>query len=416
MSIFNEFPYTNFHEMNLDWILEKTKEMIDAYLVDHADLHDLRVMYNGLKRYVENYFSDLDVQNEINNKLDEMYENGQLENVVNRTRSYLSQERGWVVRQIGNTYTATINLTHRDIGITAKKIGDVPYAAISGILYLNLPMPLRTTAVLSQPISHQGVGTNAAVNNNATLQHRMLFFDQDILNNDTLTVTDGITVTGRRALVPETPRYAEGAGGAQAIACAKSYYDARLAGRLFSYGPNFITYANNIVVNNSGGAAMMECDTLVALCMMGIDYEHSPYANTTPGYTYNFDDLVVNPNNYSWTLPWKYNDIVRRQVTYTGLQCWWFWDNNMVFSDMSQLKTGDIAMFRRPAKSTYFDNIGHIGMIDVKQDGTPWIYHITDAGVQGSVMAYEPLQNLLDRKGYSVKDGTMYFARPNYGA
>lgn len=31
MSIFNEFPYTNFHEMNLDWILEKIKKLDAKY-------------------------------------------------------------------------------------------------------------------------------------------------------------------------------------------------------------------------------------------------------------------------------------------------------------------------------------------------------------------------------------------------
>lgn len=28
MSIFNEYPYTNFHEMNLDWIIKEIKNYI----------------------------------------------------------------------------------------------------------------------------------------------------------------------------------------------------------------------------------------------------------------------------------------------------------------------------------------------------------------------------------------------------
>lgn len=38
--------------------------------------------FNELKSYVDNYFTDLNIQNEINNKLDEMAENGELANLI----------------------------------------------------------------------------------------------------------------------------------------------------------------------------------------------------------------------------------------------------------------------------------------------------------------------------------------------
>lgn len=40
MSVFNEFPYTNFHELNLDWLLGKvkeTEEKIDNFILDTDD-------------------------------------------------------------------------------------------------------------------------------------------------------------------------------------------------------------------------------------------------------------------------------------------------------------------------------------------------------------------------------------------
>ena len=40
--------------------------------------------FNELKTYVDNYFTNLDVQNEINNKLDEMASDGTLENIINQ--------------------------------------------------------------------------------------------------------------------------------------------------------------------------------------------------------------------------------------------------------------------------------------------------------------------------------------------
>lgn len=49
-------------------------------------------LFNTLKNYVDNYFKNLDVQEEINNKLDEMAESGELENIllhyVNTSRIY----------------------------------------------------------------------------------------------------------------------------------------------------------------------------------------------------------------------------------------------------------------------------------------------------------------------------------------
>lgn len=45
--MFENFPYTNFHELNLDWLLERMK----ALGIDQAEL----------KNYVDNYFANLDL-------------------------------------------------------------------------------------------------------------------------------------------------------------------------------------------------------------------------------------------------------------------------------------------------------------------------------------------------------------------
>ena len=45
-------------------------------------VEELQNLYVELKNYVDNYFENLDVQNEINNKLDEMAESGQLAEII----------------------------------------------------------------------------------------------------------------------------------------------------------------------------------------------------------------------------------------------------------------------------------------------------------------------------------------------
>ena len=60
MGLFEHFPYTNFHGLNLDWILRKVEDSVKT--VDE------------LKDFVEN----LDVQDEVNKKIEEMAESGAL--------------------------------------------------------------------------------------------------------------------------------------------------------------------------------------------------------------------------------------------------------------------------------------------------------------------------------------------------
>lgn len=48
--------------------------------------------FNTLKNYVDNYFNNLDVQDEINNKLNEMAENGELQEILNLQYTEIRQE------------------------------------------------------------------------------------------------------------------------------------------------------------------------------------------------------------------------------------------------------------------------------------------------------------------------------------
>lgn len=71
------------YEEQLLWLcnyLEKT--VIPAVNTNAEAVAELQNLYNQLKDYVNNYFTNLDVQKEINKKLDEMAESGQLTEIV----------------------------------------------------------------------------------------------------------------------------------------------------------------------------------------------------------------------------------------------------------------------------------------------------------------------------------------------
>lgn len=64
-------------------LLHYLKETVIPAVNNNADaVTELQNLYNELKSYVDNYFENLDIQTEINNKLDEMAESGKLTDII----------------------------------------------------------------------------------------------------------------------------------------------------------------------------------------------------------------------------------------------------------------------------------------------------------------------------------------------
>ena len=72
---FEQFPYSNFHDLNLDWIISEVKKAIEGFKALSAKTDDFETTLNNALEYINNYFKNLDVQEEINNKLEEMKKN-----------------------------------------------------------------------------------------------------------------------------------------------------------------------------------------------------------------------------------------------------------------------------------------------------------------------------------------------------
>lgn len=68
-------PIEGLHDFNLDWFLKKFHELREKW-------EETEAAWLALKAWVEEYFDNLDVQEEINNKIDEMYENGDLGRLI----------------------------------------------------------------------------------------------------------------------------------------------------------------------------------------------------------------------------------------------------------------------------------------------------------------------------------------------
>ena len=78
MGIFRQFPYSNFHEMNMDWIIAEVRRLIDEWAHYYADWESWKGDITEIVNNLLAWFDNLDVQEEVNNKIDEMVESGEL--------------------------------------------------------------------------------------------------------------------------------------------------------------------------------------------------------------------------------------------------------------------------------------------------------------------------------------------------
>ena len=72
----------SYYEM-LVWFVEFLKNQVIPTVNNNAEaVQELQSLYEELRQYVNNYFDNLDVQDEINNKLEAMAESGQLTDII----------------------------------------------------------------------------------------------------------------------------------------------------------------------------------------------------------------------------------------------------------------------------------------------------------------------------------------------
>ena len=105
-----------YYEM-LVWFTEYIKNTIIPTINNNGlAVEELQDKYIELKSYVDNYFTNLDVQQEINNKLDEMAQSGELTNIfaIYLKSGYVSNYGGKdntnitsIINEMINTYGIT---------------------------------------------------------------------------------------------------------------------------------------------------------------------------------------------------------------------------------------------------------------------------------------------------------------------
>ena len=107
MALFENFPYTNLHDLNLDWVLSTIRKLIAEWAAYqeamNKNFRDLEEAFISLRQYVMDYFDNLDLDDAVTAAvravLEEMIEDGTIEELIAE-----------YIKNIGGGGQVTVNL------------------------------------------------------------------------------------------------------------------------------------------------------------------------------------------------------------------------------------------------------------------------------------------------------------------
>ena len=94
MGIFRQFPYSNFHEMNMDEILNIVKTMYEEWNTTKAE-------WASYKDFIDNYFANLDVSEEVLHALQAMAASGELNDIIDPV--IVTETAAWLAEHLTPT-------------------------------------------------------------------------------------------------------------------------------------------------------------------------------------------------------------------------------------------------------------------------------------------------------------------------
>lgn len=147
-----KYPYTDFHEMNLDWTLETVKKA-------EEQSSDAVETANSAREDVDNFFENLDLQEEVNNKITEMAYDGGLARVIDPLVPGPVDE--WLTEHITPGTGTVLDSSLRVEGAAAesKAVGDQIYGAKNMADYTAKPLTANLddiasiTSVVDMPVN-----------------------------------------------------------------------------------------------------------------------------------------------------------------------------------------------------------------------------------------------------------------------
>lgn len=109
--VFDKFPFTNFHEINTDWIVNKIKELATEWGSMQKEFATLEDAFEDLKKYVNGYFIELDIKTEVQKEIQKMKDSGELNEIIAGavTGDVLKRINNPIVIILGDSYGTGYN-------------------------------------------------------------------------------------------------------------------------------------------------------------------------------------------------------------------------------------------------------------------------------------------------------------------
>ena len=148
---------------------KEINKIIDSQNIVGEQAETLTNAFNSLKNYVDNYFNNLDVQDEINNKLNEMVETGELQQII---ETYLKANTTIIFTTVNEmkqsellrtgTYAQTLGYYEiNDGGNAIYEIVDDPLLNIDNAFVIELNSGLKAKLIHSDYIEVEKIGFKA---------------------------------------------------------------------------------------------------------------------------------------------------------------------------------------------------------------------------------------------------------------